>query len=306
MSTPITPHASIFPAEGFCPGAGTMAVHVTDKYDFRTNRFEEAVRRSIPVCTSFGRPSPMLTERKVKLLYTAVRTAVGNLYAEWNARSGRKDKAPVVNRFFMDRWFERIHMDKAGTLTRLGVAQPGDTLDLCITPKGGLKVVVTTFENAYGEAFARRCGEAYRGELTRTLLMDALTDIAILTALAGFNRRMMYEQLCRACGWATVHKQDHLMQTAMAGLSLVHWEVFSGEVRVGDGVPFLLPHGKDSWVVCQAPVGEENVAVPWRVIHEVGECPLPIRNTFHTRVSVSCMPIEYCWCAEKNMEGSEP
>lgn len=300
MSIPITTDTDLFPKEGFCPGAGVLAVHVPDEYDFSSHKFEEAVKRSIPACTSYKRPSALFTDRTVTLVYSTVRMKLTELYDAWNSHTGRKDKAPVVNRTYMESWFGRMQMNKDETLAQLGVAQPGDTVDLCVTPKGGRKVVVSTFENGYTEAFRTRCREAYSGETENERLLDALTDVTILSALAEFNRRLIYEQLCHACGWTTVRTRSHIIHTPTSGIDLESWEVFSSEVRVGEYGLFLLPYGKDSWVVCQAPESESNKPVPWKVLHEMNESPLPVLNVFHAKVSVTCMPVECNWVSERN------
>lgn len=300
MSTPITTDASIFPSDGFCPGAGVLAVHVADDYNFRSTLMEDAVKRSIPVCTSYGRPSALFTDRTVTLVYSTIRLMLSALYEAWSNHTGRKDKEPIVNRFFMDEWFERMQMDKDETLAQLGVAQPGDTIDLCTTQRGGRKVVISTFENGYAEVFRRRMDAAYQGELSHRQLLGALTDVTILTALAQFNRRLIYEQLCRACGWKTVRTEKHIVHTLTSGIDLESWSVFASEVRVGEFGVFLLPYGKDSWIVCMAPDKGHNDAYPWKVLHEECEAPLPVLNTFRTRVSATCMPTDNAWMTEKN------
>ena len=300
MSFPITTEASILASEGFCPGAGVLAVHVTDEYDFTSNKLEDAVRRSIPSCTSFGRPPILFTARAKTLLYANIRAAMNRLYDAWNIHMHRKDKAPYVDHKYMVKWYERMHMDGDEVMSQLGVAQPGDTIDLGLTPKGGRKVVISTFENTFGQVWARRRSEAYRGILSKGMLENALTDITILTALAEFNRRMMYEQLCHALGWTEIRTVKHIMTTLTSGICLQKWEVFAGEVRVDDYECCLLPYGKDSWLVCSTGEGKENPPVTWKVIHDKDECPLQIGNRIDTKVSVTCMPIEYKWASERN------
>lgn len=300
MSFPITTDATILAAEGFCPGAGVMAVHVPDEYDFASHRLEEAVRRSIPSCTSFGRPPVQLTARAKTQLYANVRAAMNRLFDALAVRMNRKDKAPYVDHKYMAQWYRRMHLDGDEVMAQMGVAQPGDTIDLGLTPKGGRKVVITTFENRFGEVWARRRSEAYRGILSRGMLENALIDITILTALAEFNRRMMYEQLCLAMDWTEIRTVKHIMTTLTSGISLEKWELFVNEVRIADYDCCLLPYGKDSWLVCSVGEGKENPPIPWQVVHDIEACPAQVGNRIETKVSVTCMPIEYKWIAERN------
>jgi len=300
MSTPITTYTDLFPKEGFCPGAGVLAVHVPDAYDFSSHSLEEAVKRGIPPCTSFGRPPMQFTRRVQALLYSNIRAAVNNLFDAWGEHVSRREKAPVVNHAYMEKWFDRMHLNREEVMAQMGVAQPGDTIDLGLTPKGGRKVVITTFENAYGEAFARRRQEVYHGNLSKPVLLEMLIDITILTALTEFNRRMMYEQLCRQLDWTEIRTVKHIMTTLTSGICLPKWELFSGEVRIGDYDCCLLPYGKDSWLVCSVGEGVENPPVPWKVIHDIEDCPIQVGNRIETKVSVTCMPIEHTWCTEYN------
>lgn len=297
MSTPITTDATIFRSEGFCPGAGVLAIHVPDEYDFDGTQLEDAVKRSTPVCTSYGRPSAQLTKRAVTMVYSVIHLAMDDLYTAWNRHTERKDKTPVASRTFMDRWFKKMKMDKEEVLANLGVAQPGDTIDLGVTPKGGKKLVISTFENHYAEMFRQRI-EGLHGNMPYPLLLDLLTDVTILSALGEINRQMMYRQLCHTLGWTTVRAEEYKLSTHSSGIDLTHWEVYASEVRVKDGAFFMLPVYKDSWAVCRAENGEKNIPVPWQVIHNDDECPVRIGNRIHTKVSVTCMPIEFCWCAE--------
>lgn len=300
MSIPITTDTDLFPKEGFCPGAGVMAVHVPDAYDFSSHSLEKAVKRGIPPCTSFGRPPMQFTRRVQALLYSNIRAAVNSLFDAWGEHVSRREKAPVVNHTYMEKWFDRMHLNREEVMAQMGVAQPGDTIDLGLTPKGGRKVVITTFENAYGDAFARRRQEVYHGNLSKPVLLEMLIDITILTALAEFNRRMMYEQLCRELDWTEIRTVKHIMTTLTSGICLPKWEIFSGEVRIGDYDCCLLPYGKDSWLVCSVGEGEENPPVPWKVIHDIEACPIQVGNRIETKVSVTCMPIEHTWCTEYN------
>ena len=300
MSIPITTDIDLFPKEGFCPGAGVLAVHVPDVYDFSSHSLEEAVKRGTPPCTSFGRPPMQFTRRVQALLYSNIRAAVNSLFESWGEHVSRREKAPVVNHTYMEKWFDRMHLNREEVMAQMGVAQPGDTIDLGLTPKGGRKVVITTFENAYGEAFARRRQEVYHGNLPKPVLLEMLIDITILTALAEFNRRMMYEQLCRQLDWTEIRTVKHVMTTLTSGICLPKWELFSGEVRIGDYDCCLLPYGKDSWLVCSVGEGEENPPVPWKVIHDIEDCPIQVGNRIATKVSVTCMPIEHTWCTEYN------
>ena len=300
MSIPITTDTDLFSKEGFCPGAGVLAVHVPDAYDFSSHSLEEAVKRGIPPCTSFGRPPMQFTRRVQALLYSSIRAAVNSLFDAWGEHVSRREKAPVVNHTYMEKWFDRMHLNREEVMAQMGVAQPGDTIDLGLTPKGGRKVVITTFENAYGEAFARRRQEVYHGNLPKPVLLEMLIDITILTALAEFNRRMMYEQLCRQLDWTEIRTVKHIMTTLTSGICLPKWELFSGEVRIGDYDCCLLPYGKDSWLVCSVGEGEENPPVPWKVIHDIEDCPIQVGNRIETKVSVTCMPIEHTWCTEYN------
>ena len=300
MTAPITTDTDLFPKEGFCPGAGVLAVHVPDAYDFSSHSLEEAVKRGIPPCTSFGRPPMQFTRRVQALLYSNIRAAVNSLFDAWGEHVSRREKAPVVNHTYMEKWFERMRLNREEVMAQMGVAQPGDTIDLGLTPKGGRKVVISTFENAYGEAFARRQEEVYHGNLQKPVLLEMLIDITILTALAEFNRRMMYEQLCRQLDWTEIRTVKHVMTTLTSGICFPKWELFSGEVRIGDYDCCLLPYGKDSWLVCSVGEGEENPPVPWKVIHDIEACPIQVGNRIETKVSVTCMPIENTWCTEYN------
>ena len=300
MSIPITTDTDLFPKEVFCPGAGVLAVHVPDAYDFSSHSLEEAVKRGIPPCTSFGRPPMQFTRRVQALLYSNIRAAVNSLFESWGEHVSRREKVPIVNHTYMEKWFERMHLNREEVMAQMGVAQPGDTIDLGLTPKGGRKVVITTFENAYGKAFARRRQEMYHGNLSKPVLLEMLIDITILTALAEFNRRMMYEQLCRQLDWTEIRTVKHIMTTLTSGICLPKWELFSGEVRIGDYDCCLLPYGKDSWLVCSVGEGEENPPVTWKVIHDIETCPIQVGNRIETKVSVTCMPIEHTWCTEYN------
>ena len=111
---------------------------------------------------------------------------------------------------------------------------------------------------------------------------------------------MMYEQLCRQLYWTEIRTVKHIMTTLTSGICLPKWELFSGEVRIGDYDCCLLPYGKDSWLVCAVGEGEENPPVPWKVIHDIEACPIQVGNRIETKVSVTCMPIEYTWCTEYN------
>ena len=300
MSIPITTDTDLFPKEGFCPGAGVLAVHVPDAYDFSSHSLEEAVKRGIPPCTSFGRPPMQVTRRVQALLYSNIRAAVNSLFESWGEHVSRREKVPIVNHTYMEKWFDRMRLNREEVMAQMGVAQPGDPIDLGLTPKGGRKVVITTLENAYGEAFARRRQEVYHGNLSKPVLLEMLIDITILTALAEFNRRMMYEQLCRQLDWTEIRTVKHIMTTLTSGICLPKWELFSGEVRIGDYDCCLLPYGKDSWLVCSVGEGEENPPVPWKVIHDIEACPIQVGNRIETKVSVTCMPIEHTWCTEYN------
>lgn len=301
MSTPITTDTAIFEAEGFCPGAGVLAVHITDGYDFSSNRLEEAVRKSTPCGTSFGRSASMFTNRVRALAYSHIRAELARLYDAWNNHMNRKDKMPVVSLQFMEKWFDRMGMDRNFTISQLGVAQQGDSIDICMTPKGGRKLVIHTHENAYGAAFARRKEQAYQKMTGKTMLLEALTDITLLSALAQFNRKIIYWQVSEALGFSKSHTEWHQLTTLTSGVDYVSWEVITKEVRAEEGCPFILPFGKDSWVVCVAPGKEDNRAFPWKVIHSEVESPLPVRNRYDTKVSVTCQPIDTAWCVERNL-----
>lgn len=301
MSTPITTDTTLFDAEGFCPGAGVLAVHVTDGYDFASDRLEEAVKSSTPCGTSFGRTASMFTSRVRALAYSHIRIELTKLYEAWNNHMNRKDKMPVVSIQFMEKWFERMGMDRNFTMSQLGVAQPGDSIDICLTSKGGRKLVIHTHENAYGEVFARRKEQAYQKITSKTQLLEALTDVTLLSALAQFNRKIIYWQVSEALGFSKSHTEWHQLTTITSGIDYLSWEVLAAEVRAEDGCPFLLPYGKDSWAVCIAPKGKDNRPFPWEVIHSDDESPLPVRNRYETKASVTCQPIETAWFVGKNL-----
>lgn len=299
MAIPITLSESIFPAAGFNPGSGLLAVCVKDEYDFNSTEFEEAVLHAIPVLRHYGRPSPYLSGKGRNLVYAAVAAEVRDLYNAWNLRK-KPRRLPVFNRQWLDAWLERMHLEKDDTINRLGVASPLDTVSLGVTSRGGKKLVINTFEEYFGEVFASRYKEAYTKIEDEDTLLDALTDVSVLTALSKLGRMVMYYAIADAAGWRRIQSLDYLRTTLTAGINTELWEVFNGEVRVSDGEVFLLPAETDSWMACVAPKGKDNRAFPWRVIHLSQGEPSVSRQYIQTRVSLTCLPPEKAWKAERD------
>ena len=285
--------------ELFNPGAGVLCVHVPDEYNFSSQLLEDAVKRSVPVGESFGRICPQLSERARTLVFSSVRVGVEKLYEAWNSRCGSKEKAPVVNHAYMDRFFRRVGIDKQRALSELGVAHAGDTIDLGITPRGGRKLVITTYENKHADYIEFLQKTEYPAACTQEESLPILVDAVILSAMAHMNRMVIYWQICEACGWMKLHAEENFLETWMSGVDLASLELYRHEVRVGEKEPFLLPYQKDSWVVCQS---ENKEPISWKVAWDQKEILATVRNHIEIKVSVTCMPLEYCWEAEYNRD----
>lgn len=299
MAIPITLSESIFPVTGFNPGSGLLAVCVKDEYDFNGTVFEDTVHRAIPVLRHYGRSSPYLSGKGRNLVYAAVAAEVRSLYCAWNLRK-KPHRMPIFNRQWLDAWLERMGLEKDDTINRLGVASPLDTVSLGVTSRGGKKLVVNTFEEYFGTVFERRRKEAYSKIEDEDTLLDALTDVSVLTALSKLNRMVMYYSITDAAGWRRIQSLDYLLTTLTSGINTELWEVFNGEVLVSDGEAFLLPAETDSWMACVAPRGKDNRSFPWKVIHLAQGQPSVARQYIQTRVSVTCLPPEKAWKAERD------
>lgn len=276
----------------FCPGGGTLCVHVADEYDFDSKLLEESIIKNVPVCHSYGRMPNQLSGASRSLVYSAISKALNELYLQWHVQTGVKEKAPIVNRTYMEKWFDRAGVTRCDILSHLGVAQAGDTIDLGVTPRGGRKLVITTSESDNGRIFER----IYKGRPATMDSLDCLTDITILTELSRMNRLVLYWQICESCGWRKVHTDFSFLETLTGGIDLSSWRILNNEVSTKPGEPYLLPYHKDSWLICE---GGGNV-VPWRVCWDKKETGVVSKNFIDTLVSITCMPIEYCWCAEYN------
>ena len=303
MSTPIKLNTPLLPAHGFNPGSGVLAVRLADGYADDSRLLEEAVQRAVPVVYSYGRPSPYVSGKGRNFVYSYIGQEIRTLYEAWNRNMHTQRRTPIVNRTWVDEWLERMNLDKDEVINNLGVAQPCDNICVGVTPRGGYKLVVNTFEGHGGTLFESPWVQAN----TETKLMQMLTDIAVLTALARLNRMAIYYALSDAAGWSKSHTDGHQLTTLTDGICYDLWEVHSGEVRVPDGEAFLFPADTDSWLVCQAPKGERNTAQPWRVIHteEDGE-PSTVRNRIDSIASVTALPPENSWTVEYSKERGFP
>lgn len=307
MSTPIQLNTPLLPAHGFNPGSGVLAVRLADGYKEGSRLLEEAVQRAVPVEYSYGRPSPYISGKGRNIVYSYIGWEVRTLYEAWNRHMHTRHRTPIVNRTWVDEWLERMNLDKDEVINNLGVAQPLDNLCVGVTPRGGYKLVVNTFEGYNGTLFEAKWGTASGQANTETKLLAMLTDIAVLTALARLNRMAIYYAVADAAGWSKSHTDGHQLTTLTDGICYDLWEVHSGEVRVPDGEAFLMPADTDSWLVCQAPKGERNTAQPWRVIHtEEGGGPSTVRNRIDSITSVTALIPAYNWAAEHRKERGFP
>ena len=307
MSTPIKLNTPLFPAHGFNPGSGVLAVRLADGYADDSRLLEEAVQRAVPVVYSYGRPSPYVSGKGRNFVYSYIGQEIRTLYEAWNRNMHTQRRTPIVNRTWVDEWLERMNLDKDEVINNLGVAQPCDNICVGVTPRGGYKLVVNTFEGHGGTLFESRWGAPMGQANTETKLMQMLTDIAVLTALARLNRMAIYYAMADAAGWSKSHTDGHQLTTLTDGICYDLWEVHSGEVRVPDGEAFLFPADTDSWLVCQAPKGERNTAQPWRVIHtEEGGEPSTVRNRIDSIASVTALPPENSWTVEYSKERGFP
>lgn len=286
-------HSKMLTNRTYNPGAGVLTVHVSDDYDFSTNCFEQAVRTNVPVHTSFGRLAPQLCERGRGVVYLTLRKSVGLLYEEWNKRMGTKEKTPVINRSYMEAWCNKLSIDIETLFARLGVAMELDTVDFGTTSHGGRKIVITTFENDYGVSLSQKWS-GNPAEYERNL--EYLTDVVIFTTLAKINRQTIYSEVCAALGWRRYHSDEFMLHTIMNGFSIDEWRIHTYEVLAKKDSPYILPYLKDSWLICQS----RGVGEPWKTIQDESEIKTKVRNIIETKISVTCMPIEWCWSAEYN------
>lgn len=298
MSTPVELRADLFPKDGFNPGSGVLTVLVTDECDFASVKFEQAVNYAVPAVTSYGRSSAYLSSSKERnIVYSCIGTEVRKLYEAWNARMPKKEQVPVVTRQWVDGWFAKMGEDRNQWISMLGVAQPMDSVSLGITDRGGRRITICTFEEYGGKLLCERVKSGQYDTATKSGLLEALTDVAVITALADLNRLIMYYSIADACGWKRELSVKNRVTTINSGLSLEYWELLDGEVHVPDREPFLLPKDFDSWVVCQAPKGEANVAIPWKV--QWDDCSsLKVRNNIRSKISMTCLIPEYNWATE--------
>lgn len=298
MSKLISLQADLFPKEGFNPGSGVLTVLVTDEYDFTGVKFEQAVNYSVPATTSYGRSSSYLSGSKERnIVYSYIGSEVRRLYDAWNARMPKKEQVPVITRQWVDEWFRKMGEDRNQWISMLGVAQPLDSISLGVTDRGGRRITICTFEEYGGKVFSQRMQSAEYNTATRSGLLEALTDVAVITAMANLNRLIMYYSIADACGWKRELSAKNRVTTINSGVYLEGWELLDGEVHVPDREPFLLPKDFDSWVVCQAPKGEANKAVPWKVQWD-GDSSLKVRNNIRSKVSMTCLIPEYNWTTE--------
>ena len=298
MSTPIQINRQLFPAQGFNPGSGLMSVRITDRYDPNSKLLEKAVQKSVPVVYSHGRPSPYLTGSGRNIVYAYIGQEIRNLYEAWNKNMHTQKRMPIINRTWVDEWFKLMNVDKDVEISSLGVAHPLDTISLGITPRGGLKLTIHTFEGHNGTLFENKWKDMMGQAPSDTRLLQMLTDVCVLTALSRLNRMAIYYAVADAAGWSKSHTNGHLMTTITDGICYELWETHYAEVRVADGEAFFLPLDTDSWLVCQAPKKEQNVPQPWRVIHSENGEPSIARNRINSIVSVTALPPENGWTAE--------
>lgn len=298
MSNPIQLNSQLFPLHGFNPGSGVLSVRITDKYDPESQLLEQAVHESVPVVYSHGRPSPYLNGSGRNIVYSYIGQEIRNLYEAWNKHMHTQRRIPVVNRSWVDEWFRLMGMDKEDTINSIGVAQPLDSIAVGVTPRGGYKLTINTFEGHNGTLFEKKWKDFMGQATTETRLIQMLTDISVFTALSRLNRMAIYYSIADNVGWNKSHTGGHQLTTIVDGISYDMWEVHCGEIRVNDGEAFLLPLDTDSWLVCQAYKKERNTPYPWRVIHSENGEPDLARNRIDSLVSVTALPPENGWTAE--------
>lgn len=307
MSTPIKLNTPLLPLAGFNPGSGALAVRLTDEYNEYSRLLDDAVQRAVPVEYSYGRPSPYISGKGRNIVYSYIGWEVRTLYEAWNRNMHTRHRIPIVNRTWVDEWLKGMALDKDEVINRLGVAQPLDNICVGVTPRGGYKMVVNTFEGHNGTLFEAKWGGTCGQTATEAKLLTMLTDIAVFTALARLNRMVIYYAVADAAGWSKSHTDGHRLTTLCDGICYDRWEVHFGEVCVPDGEAFLMPADTDSWLVCQAPKGERNTAEPWRVTHTGwGDAPPIVRNRINSITSVTALIPEYNWTIEYSRERGFP
>ena len=287
MSTPITTDAAIFESGDFCPGAGVLAVHIPEWKEDMIEAFRKGVGENVPCITSFGRHSPLLKVRPTSMAYAYIRIELAKLYEAWNNNMGRSDKMPIVSNAYMDKWFDRMGLDRHHVIAQLGVVQTEDRINLCCTQRGGHKLIIYTKEAEYGRAFSKRiCNQDLS---KKTVLLEILTDVAILTALAQFNRHIIHRQVCDASGFTKVRAEEYLLYTLTSGIDYRLWRILANEVSVGENELFLLPDGDSgTWMLCQASSAEESKPFPFFGNINGTDCQITVRNIFSALLSAQC------------------
>lgn len=279
------------------PGAGVLFTKVTWSGDATLNAFCRGVTQGIPVLTSCDRVSPFISgsHGKNKLL-----GIIGHEVAEavegYNRLLGGKAKKPVVNRRYMDAFYERMGIDEDRLMAQLGVADEHTSICLGRTSKGGGMVFIFTGEkenrSRLNHAWASRLDgrtEPLKGEEPCRFI----EDVAVLTALAKADRMVMYYHLCLAAGWPRKMAPKRYPSTIYSGLCTATMEFHNDSIRVADNAIFCAqdPISQDVYIL-EAPKGKDNTFFPcqWSV---TGCPPLPFN-----RVTIeSSAMIDYgAWC----------
>lgn len=297
MVKEIRAERDIIPTFGFCPGSGVTSILVSEACCYDDGWFEDRICRSVPVGESYGRPSPYLcTSQDRNYVYSYIGLEVKLMYEGWNRHNHRKLQHPIVTRQWVDEWFDRMGIDKMDCLSRLGVLQMGDTISLGETDRGGRRITIKTDETQNGFWLEQKTTRKGFDTSDRKQLLDVLTDISVLTALADLNRIMTYYAISDACGWKREMTPRNRVTTHNQGISIFWWEVLDGEVHEPDGAPYLLPLDGDSWAVCQAMKGDGNQPVTWQMLRsDRPDLFIKRRGSLRTRIGMAARATINAW-----------
>ena len=279
------------------PGSGVLFTKVTWSGDATVNAFCRGVTQGIPVLTSCYRVSPFISGSHGKnKLIGIIGHEVAMAVEGYNRIFDAKVKKPVVNRRYMDTFYERMGIDEGRMMEQLGVADEQTTICLGRTSKGGGMVFIFTGErenhnrlNHAWRTLLDGCTEPLKGgELCRFI-----EDVAVLTALAKANRMVMYYHLCMAAGWPRKMSPGRYPNTVYSGLCTATMEFYKYSVRVAANAVFCARDPLLQYMyILEAPKGKDNTFFPCQ--WGGNDCPsLPFN-----RVAIeSSATIDYgAWC----------
>lgn len=244
------------------PGSGFLFTRLSLTGEDTLTTFQEGVRQGVPVLTSHHRVShfvggPHGKNKILGIVSNEVRQAVGEL----NRIQDAKAKTPVVNRGYMAGFYKRIETSEDEIIESLGVAEEMTSIRWGLTPKGGGILFVYTGERKNNMRIRNAWEVDDYLQLKGTDLCKFVEDVAVLTALAKINRRVIYWQLCQATGWT--RRTAKLYDTITSGVFLPDMTLYRDKIWAHGGTTCCAWSASTTdHLLVVTPTGSENTLFP--------------------------------------------